>query len=101
MYNDHNKELIKILPFYNSFIDVPKVKKLGNVELIKELPFYDELNIIKNKTAFRGYSRSYKIEIVDKKDLIIQLKSSEISIVDLLKALLIELKGFKYQLTYT
>ena len=24
-------EIFKILPFYNSFIDVPKVKKLSNV----------------------------------------------------------------------
>ena len=71
MYNDLNKALLKILPFYNYFIDVPKVKTLGNVELMKKLPFYDELNIIKNKTVFSGYSRSYKIEIVDKTDLII------------------------------
>ena len=31
--------------------------------------------------------------------MIVQLKSSEISIKDLLKDLLVELKGFKYQLT--
>ena len=45
------KELFKILPFYNTFIEGPKVKKLSNVELLKELPFYDELSIVKNKTA--------------------------------------------------
>ena len=99
MYNDLNKELLKILPFYDSFTDVPKIKKLNNVQLLKELPSYDELSIIKNKTAFSGNSRSYKVEVVDKKDLIVQLKSSEISIKDLLKDLLVELKGFKYQLT--
>ena len=99
MQYDLNKELVKILPFYNSFIDVPEIKNLSNVQLLKELSFYDELSLIKNKTAFSGYSRSYKVEIVDKKDVIVQLKSSEISINDLFKYLLVELKGFKHQLT--
>ena len=57
------------------------------------------MSIIKNKTAFSGYARTYKIEIVDKGDMIVQLKSSEISIVELFKDLLIGLKGFKYQIT--
>ena len=99
MQNDLNKELLKILSFYNSVNDIPRVKKLSNIQLLKELLFYDELSIIKNKTAFSGYSRSYKVEIVDKKDVIIQLKSSEIVIKDLFKNLLLDLKGFKYQLT--
>ena len=94
MQNDLNKELLKILPFYDSFIDIPRVKKLINAELLKELPFYNDLSIIENKTAFSGYAQSYKVEIVDKKDVIVQLKSSEISIKDLFKDLLIELKGF-------
>ena len=87
------------MSFYNAFIEVPKVKKLNNVEWLKELPFYDELSIVKNKTAFSGYTQSYKIEIVDKKDVIVQLKASELSIVELFKDLLIELKGFKHQIT--
>ena len=88
------KELFKILSFYKS-----KVKKLNNVELLKELPFYDEMSIAKNKTAFSGYAQSYKIEIVDKGNVIVQLKASELSIVELFKDLLIELKGSKYQIT--
>ena len=91
-------KIFKILPFYNSFIDVPKIKKLSNIRLLKELPFYDELNITKNKTAFSRFAQSYKIEIIDKKDVITQLKSSEISIKNSFKDLLIELKGFKYQI---
>ena len=98
MHWDSNK-IFKILPFYDSYIDKPKVKKLNNVQLLKELPFYDRLSIAKNKTAFSGYAQSYKIEIVDKRDVIVQLKASEISIVQLFKDLLIELKGFKYQIT--
>ena len=74
------------------------IKKLSNLQLLKELPFYDELNIVKNKT-FSGYAQSYKIKIIDKKDVIIQLKSSEISIENLFKDLLMEMKGFKYQIT--
>ena len=88
-----------VLPFYNSYTERPKIKKLSNIQLSKELPFYYDLNIVKNKTAFSGYSRSYKVEIVDKKDVITQLKSNEISIKDLFKDLLAELKGFKYQIT--
>ena len=66
---DANKELLKILPCYNTFVEVPKVKKLNNVELLKELPFYDELSIVKNKTTFSGYAQSYNFEIVDKKQV--------------------------------
>ena len=98
MHWDANK-IFKILPFCNSYIDKPKVKKLNNVQILKELPFYNELSIAKNKIAFSGYGRSYKIEIVDKRDVIAQLKSSESSIIELFKDLLIELKVFKYRIT--
>ena len=57
------------------------------------------MSIVKNKTAFSGYARSYKIEIVDKGDVVVQLKASEISIKKLFKDFLIELKGLKYQIT--
>ena len=111
------RELFKILSFYNTFIersDVKKlnnvellkeltfyddVKKLNNVELLKELTFYDELSIVKNKTTFSGYAQSYKIEIFDKTDVVVQLKAGEIVAKKLFKDLLIELKGFKYQIT--
>ena len=72
---------------------------MNHVQLLKELPFYDELSIVKNKTAFSGYVQSYKIEIVDKRDVVVQLKVSKISIFELFKDLLIELKGLKYQIT--
>ena len=98
MLRDANK-IFKILPFYGIYIDKPKVKKLNNVQLLQELPFYDKLNIVESKTAFSGYAQSYKIDIVAKRDVIVQLKSSEISIVELFKDLLGELKGFKYQIT--
>ena len=95
---DANK-IFQILPFYNSYFEKPKVKKFNNAQLLKELPFYDELSIVKNKTAFSGYAQSYKIEIVNKRDIVLQLKASKISIKKLFKDLLIDLKGFKYQIT--
>ena len=98
MHWDANK-IINILPFYDSYIERPEIKKLNNVQLLKELPFYDELSIVKNTNAFSGYARTYKMEIVDKRDLVVQLKASKISIVEFFRDLLIELKGFKYQIT--
>ena len=95
---------IKYLKLYNFltlfiFVEKPEVKKLNNVQLLKELQFYDELSIVKNKTPFSGYDHSYKIEIIDKRDVIVPLKATKISIVESFKDLLIELKGFKYQIT--
>ena len=87
------------MPFYNTFIERPKIKKLTNLELLKKLPFYDELSIIKNSSAFSGYARSYEVEIINKKDPLVQLEASKLSIKDLFKDLLNEIKGFKYQIT--
>ena len=42
---------------------------------------------------------SYKVEIVEKKDPIVQLEASKLSIKNLFSDLLNELKGFKYQIT--
>ena len=64
-----------------------------------QLPFYDQLNVIKRDHAFSGYEISYKVEIVDKKYLIVQLEASKSSIKDLFNDLLNETKGFKYQIT--
>ena len=62
-----NVDYFKELPFFNVSIEKPKIKRLKNVDLLAELPFYDQLNIIKTGQAFKGYARSYKGEIVDKK----------------------------------
>ena len=42
---------------------------------------------------------SYKIEIVERKNPIVQLEASKSSITDLFNDLLNETKGFKYQIT--
>ena len=94
-----NINYFKELPFFNASIEKPRIKHLKNVDLLAELPFYDQLNIIKTDQAFKRYARSYKVEIVDKKDLIVQLEASKSSIKDLFNDLLNEAKGFKYQIT--
>ena len=94
-----NVDYFKELPFYNVSIDKPKIKCLKNIDLLAELPFLDQLNIIKTEHAFSGYAMSYKVEIVDKKDVIVQLETSKSSIKDLLNDLLNETRGFKYQIT--
>ena len=43
---------------------------------------------------------SYKCEIIEKKDPIVQLEASKSSIKDLFSDLLNETKGFKYQITF-
>ena len=96
------KKLLKILPFYNILIDFmekPKIKRLSNVELLNVLPFYNSLSIKEISEAFKRYAESFSIEIVDKKDPLMQLNSSKSSIKDLFKDLLHEMDGFKYQIT--
>ena len=57
----------KELPFYNKPIKNPKVKRLKNIDQLAELPFYEQLSVIKTTQAFRGYAKSYKVEIIEKK----------------------------------
>ena len=87
------------LPFYNKSIEKLKVKLLKNIDRLAELPFYEQLSVIKTDLAFTGYAMSYKIEIIERKDLILQLEASKSSIKDLFSDVLNETKGFKYQIT--
>ena len=91
-------DYFKELPFYNKPIKKPKVKRLKNIDRLAELPFYEQLGVIKTDQAFRGYAMSYKVEIVERKDPIVQLEASKSSIKDLFNDLLNETKGFKYQI---
>ena len=61
--------------------------------------FYEELNVIKTNHAFRGYTMSYKVELIEKEDPIEQLEASKSSVKDLFNDLLNETKGFRYQIT--
>ena len=57
------------------------------------------MSVIKTDQAFTGYARSYKVEIVETKDLIVQLEASKLCIKNLFSNLINEIKGFKYQIT--
>ena len=92
-------DYFKELPFYNKPIKKPKVKRLKDIDQLIELPFYEQLDVIKTDQAFSGYAMSYKVEIIEKKDPIVQLKASKLSIKNLFNDILNETKGFKYQIT--
>ena len=87
------KRLFQKLPFY-VLIGKKSMKHLKNIDLPHELPFYDELSFVKISEAFKRYARSYKIEIIDSKDALVQLEASKGSIKDSFKDLLDEIKGF-------
>ena len=70
---------VKELPFYNKPIKKPKVKRLKNIDQLAELLFYEQLSVIKTSQAFRGYAMSYKVEIIERKDPIVQLEVNKAS----------------------
>ena len=80
----------KELPFYNKLIQKPEVKPSKKIDQLIELPFYEQLDVIKTDQAFSGYAMSYKVEIIEKKDPIVQLKGSKLSIKNLFNDLLKE-----------
>ena len=97
--NFNGANYFKELPFYNKPIEKPKIKRLKNIDLLAEQPFYEQPSIIKTNQAFKGYAMSYKVEIVERKDVILRLEASNSSIKDLFGVLLNETKGYKYQIT--
>ena len=74
-----DKKLPIKLPFYRSYLKEPNTKKYSNV--------------------FKNYERSYTVEILGLKDPEIQLNITEAICKNLLKDLLVEMKGPKYQIT--
>ena len=90
-------DYFKELPFYNKSIEKPK--HLKNIVQLVELPFYEQLSVIKTNQAFRGYAVSYRVEIIERKDPVVQLEASKSSIKDLFCDILNETKGSKYQIT--
>ena len=53
----------KELPWYNDLIEKPCIKCPNNTDMLRDLPFCDELNTVKTSNTFKGYARSYSIEI--------------------------------------
>ena len=91
-------DYFKELSFYNKRIKKPKFKRLKDIDQLIELPFYEQLDVIKTHEAFRGYAISYKVQIVERKDRIVQLKASKLSINNLFNDILNETNDFKHQI---
>ena len=89
----------KELPFYNTYIEKPNIQGLKNNDLLSELPFYEEPNLMKKDQPFKGYRISYKVELFEKNDLLIQLETSKSSIKDLFNDILDETKSLQYRIT--
>ena len=85
-------EYSKELPFHKKHIKKTKIKRL------KTLICFLDFLFMKTNHAFRGYARSYKVKMIEKKDPIKQLETSKSSIKDLFRDLLNETKGLKYQI---
>ena len=94
-----NIDYFKELPYFNEVMEKPNIKRLINIDLLAKQPFYEQLGIIKTDQAFSGYAMLYKVEIVEKNDLIVQLEASRSIIKVLFNHLLNEINGFKYQIT--
>ena len=86
-------DYLKELSFYNKPIEKP-VKSLKNIDQLAKQP-----SVIKTDEALKGYAMSYKVQIVERKDPILQLKGSKLSTKNLFNDILNETKGFKYQIT--
>ena len=83
-------------PFYKQSLKKPCIKKLSNQELLRELPFCDDINISRNERVLRGYAETYKVEIINNRNLSESLSVSKYSVKFFFDELLGEKRGFKY-----
>ena len=90
------KKLLSEQPLYKQLIKKPCIEKLSNQELLRELPFYDDINISKNERTFRGYAKTYKVEIINNRNLSDLLSVIKNSIKNLFDELLRKKCGLKY-----
>ena len=69
-------DCFKELPFHKK-TPSKNHKRLKNIDQLTELPFYEQLSVIKTNQAFKGYAMSHKVEIIERKVLIVQLEASK------------------------
>ena len=62
------KNLQQEQPFYKQPIKKPRIKKLRNQKLLR-LPFYDDISISRNERVLRWYAETYKVEIINNRNL--------------------------------
>ena len=74
------KKLLQKQPFYKQSIKKKtRIKRLKNYKLLSELPFYDDIEISRKERVFRGYAKTYKVEIINNRslsDLLYVIKNS-------------------------
>ena len=87
------KKLLSEQPFSKQPIKKPRIKKLSNQELLHE---YDDTNIFRNERIYRGYAETYKVEIINNRNLSDLLSIINNSIENLFDELLREKGVFKY-----
>ena len=90
------KKLLQEQPFYKQPIKKSRIKKLSNHELSRELPFCDDINVSRNERALRGYGETYKVKIINNKNLNDSLSVSKNGIKNLFDELLREKSDFRY-----
>ena len=82
------KKLLQEQPFYKQPIKKPRIEKLSDQELLRELLFYDDINILRNERTFRGYAKTYKVEVINNRKLSDLLSVIKNNIKDLFDKLL-------------
>ena len=93
------RELLRKQPFYKAPIEKPQSKKVTNKELLEVLPFYDTVTFTKKERPFRNYVSTNSLEIMDRESLIDALKLIRTSTNELFTDLLREEGGLKYFIT--
>ena len=63
---------------------------------MRELPFYDDINISNNERTFRGYAKTYRVEVINDRNLSDLLSVIKNSVKNLFDELLREKRSFKY-----
>ena len=63
-------KIFHVLPFFNTYIEKPEVKKLINVELLKESPFYDDLSIVKKRLHLVVMLKVIKLKLLIRRMLL-------------------------------
>ena len=92
-----NKQLSEALTFSQKKPKRPK--RLTEHQILQNImPLYDSVGISRMERAHRSYAESYDVEVIDRISLSDSLFLAKSSINDLLRDLLRERRGFKYNL---
>ena len=89
-----NKQLSQTLPFHPK-----KTKKLKKRQILESIsPFFEDIAITKKERAFRGYTETYNVEVLDNIGLRDSFYLAKSSIKDFLKDMLKEKRQYQYSL---